>query len=234
MKKFQAVVLLLLFSAMLNAHASASSFDLIHWGFNLNGNIYMGGPEWGYDPLSDSFDDSGFDWDSGVGSISVTFDPGSPGDYYVLSWFNHEIDMTDNTYFNEYGAAVGTPGAGQSWEIDEPGYFFGDITDNLAAGSFDNTNNNMLFPDDPSMGMGWNFTLEAGEKAVITFLLSEEVPEEFYLVHTDPDSQKTLYFSTHVPDGDSPAVPEPGTALLLGAGLLGVACFRKKYIWKFL
>ncbi|MCP4112053.1 MAG: PEP-CTERM sorting domain-containing protein, partial [Desulfobacteraceae bacterium] len=120
---------------------------------------------------------------------------------------------------------------GQSWEIDEPGYVSGDIIDNFTAGAFDNANSvDIMFPDDVAMGMGWDFTLKAYEKAVITFLLGEEIPEGFYLAHTDPDSQETVYFSTTLGiSGDSPAIPEPGTVLLLGTGLLGLAGIRKKF-----
>ncbi|MCP4350277.1 MAG: hypothetical protein GY795_32795 [Desulfobacterales bacterium] len=81
MKKFQSVVLLVMFSAVFAAHASASPFDLAHWGFNINGDVFMGGYDWGYDSLSDSFDDSGFDWDTGIGSITLSYDPGAAGKF---------------------------------------------------------------------------------------------------------------------------------------------------------
>ncbi|MCP4106601.1 MAG: PEP-CTERM sorting domain-containing protein [Desulfobacteraceae bacterium] len=219
-----------LFSALFASHASASPFSLDHWGFNINGDVYTGGFDRGYDPLPDSVGDSDFDWNTGIGSMTVSFDPGISGDYSVLAWFDHAVDGFYNSWFNEYGAVSGTPGPGLSWEIDEPGFAFGNAVSNLKSGSFDNTNGVYpAFPDDPSMGMGWDFTLKVGEKAEITFLLGEETPDGFYLAHTDPDSQKTVYFSTTMGiSGYSPAVPEPGTFMLLGAGVLGYAVFRKK------
>ncbi|MCP4129939.1 MAG: hypothetical protein GY754_02875, partial [bacterium] len=90
MKKFQSVVLLVMFSAIFTDHASASPFDLAHWGFNINGDVSMGGYDWGYDPLPDSVDDSGFDWFAGLGTVTVSLDPGVAGDYHVLSLFDHE------------------------------------------------------------------------------------------------------------------------------------------------
>jgi hypothetical protein len=91
-----------------------------------------------------------------------------------------------------------------------------------------------IFPDDVSMAMGWDFTLASDETATVDYLLSLIAPASgFYLTHTDPDSQASIYFSSSLSirgGGDPPPIPEPTTLLLVGIGLVGVAGFgRKKY-----
>ncbi|MBZ0107088.1 MAG: PEP-CTERM sorting domain-containing protein, partial [Candidatus Scalindua rubra] len=130
--------------------------------------------------------------------------------------------------------------AGQTWEIDEPGWVDGDIyehlQDTVAAGSFlddgigISTHGNTIFPDDVSMALGWDFILGSGESANISFVLSDTVvPSGFYLAHNDPDSLATIYFSSTLEIGaDNPVVPEPSTVILLGIGMAGLVATRKR------
>lgn len=210
---------------------SAHAVALYDWAFNVDGTVYQYG-----DALPGTFDDSGFDWGTGLGTLTI--DVTGAGSHNVISYFDHEIDELENTYYNEYGSTGGVLEAGQSWEIDEPGWYFGDIYDNVLNGALDNFNNVPSgWEDDVSMAMGWDFTLAAGESAVISLFLSDTVvPAGFYLEHNDPDSNESIYMSSSLDiniTGDGPvAVPEPATILLLGSGLFGLACFRKKFIKK--
>lgn len=215
--------------------AAATDVNLFETAFNLNG-VEVPLYAWGDSipvtvpalPAGFAMDVSAFDFDTGLGTVSVRFSPAAAGDhYYIAGFFDHEIDEDINTYFNETGSAMGTPEAGQSWEIDEPGWVFGDIYDNLLAGTLDN----QVFDgddiaDDVAMAMGWDFTLASDlEFAIVDFILSETAPTSgFYLVQHDPDSQYDLFFSSSLDIG---AVPEPGTLLLLGSGFAGLVLLRR-------
>jgi hypothetical protein len=143
----------------------------------------------------------------------------------VALFLDHEIDQAINTYFNEYGTAVGAPAAGQSWEIDEPGWVFGNIYDNFLASALDNSNGVPSgSPDDVSMALGWDFSLATGESAYIHWLVSETMPTGFYLQQTDPDSAKDIYFYSKLDiQGGGPVIPAPGALILgsIGVGLVG-------------
>lgn len=192
---------------------------------NLNGAIVAPGDPL---PLGFAMDVSGFDFATGLGTMSIRFSPGAAGSYYIAGFFDHEIDEAGNTFFNEAGWAIGTPQAGQSWEVDEPGYAFGDIYDNLLAGTLDDQvfDGFVDLVDDVAMAMGWDFTLASDlEFAIVDFILSDTAPTSgFYLVHQDPDSQYNLYFSSTLDIG---AIPEPGTLLLLGGGFAGLILLRR-------
>ena len=197
---------------------------LAEYAFNIDGIVadsYLG------DPIPSNVNLSGFDTTSGLGSILISL--GGTGAHYGAVFLDHEIDQTLNTWFNEVGTVSGTPSAGQSWEIDEPGYTFGDIYTNLKAGNLDNSIGTPN-PEDVSMALGWNFSLPAGETALLKFDVSRTSPTSgFFLVQTDPNSNQSLFFSSSlavrgqsVPDGGSSLV------LLLGAmaGLVGWRSFR--------
>lgn len=197
---------------------------------NINGDTFSVGEAGclGGDPTSPDIDDNIAA--SGFGSVIVMLT--GVGDYLVSMFVDYDIDQDTNTFFNEFGVSGGALAGGQGWEIDEPGWSFGDIVDNFFDSTFDNSNGVPSgLEDDVSMGLGWDFSLEDGETAVISFFLSENQPGSgFWLNHVDPDSQYGYYFSSTLEiRGDEPAgVPEPGTLLLLGAGLLGLAASRRR------
>lgn len=237
-------VLLLIFSL-----PSRAGIVLYDYGFNIDGKVSM--PILG-DPVPAEVDISGFDDITGLGDITATIS--GAGTHTFDAFFDHEIRETNNSFFNEFGSFTGAPGAGQSWEIDEPGFagdngvlgengdpYYGDIFDNFEDSMLDNQINYDSFdnqflasPDDVSMAMGWDFTLGVDEFATISLTLSELMPTSgFYLSHTDPDTKDqnenvvptTFYLSSSL---DIAKVPEPSILLLFGTGLLGLVYSRRK------
>lgn len=201
--------------------ASAAVISLFDYALNLDGVVTAAA----FPPGANG---AGFDTSTGLGSVQVTL--AGVGVHYVGMFADHEIDEAVNTFFNETGSAVGAPSAGQSWEIDEPGFVNGDIYDHLTAGTFDNAiglsiYGNTTFPDDVSMALAHRFALGAGESAALTFTLGlVPPPGGFYLVQSDPDSATSLYFSSTLA-----IIPEPGLAWLplACAGLVTVWALRK-------
>jgi hypothetical protein len=175
---------------------------------------------------------SGFDTATGLGTIRVTVT--GVGSHFIDLFVDHEIDESSNTFFNEFGGAPGTPATGQSWEIDEPGYAFGNIYTHFAASALDNSIGvTVNAPDDVSMALGWDFNLAASETALASFSLGTTQPAAgFFLSHTDPDSQATIYFSSSIQvRSDGPNVPDGGwTLAMLGASvtLMGAAMRLKQ------
>lgn len=208
----------------LSTTANAAVIALFDYGFNIDGTtIFKPGP------LPSAIDTSGFDFGTGLGIVDVTIS--GAGLHYVGGFFDHEIDESINTFFNEFGSASGAPAAGQSWEIDEPGYIFGDIYDNFLDSTLDNSNAIPFgSPDDVSMAMGWDFTLALGEEALISFAIIDflSVPASpFFLTHHDPDSGESIYLSSTLDIRLSP-IPVPAAIWLFGSGLLGLIGFSRR------
>ncbi len=193
-----------------NVQAQTALFE---WGINNDGVITGVG-----DPLPPG---SVFDTSTGLGGVRMVFS--SPGAHSGILYVDHELSESLNTFFNELGAVTGSPLAGQSWEIDEPGFSAdpGDIFDNFLAGALDN-GIGKSGQDDVSMALGWDFNLAPGETGTINFLLSPNQPVGgFYLTHSDPDSGESIYFSSSLRiDGGNVVVPEGQT--VLAGGLLSL------------
>ncbi len=221
------LILFALFFVLGVSRAEAATIGLWEWALNQDGNVTSGGSQ------PDNVNTDAFNDTTGLGTVTIT--TSGEGDHLVLGFFDHEILEFENTYFNEFGDEHGIPATDQSWEIDEPGYVFGDIYDNFSdspdlitnLSALDNFNNVPAgSEDDVSMAMGWDFLLELDETATITMLLSTIAPSGFYLEHTDPDSGESIYFSSTL---DIAVVPIPSAILLLGSGLAGLAGLRKKF-----
>jgi hypothetical protein len=171
---------------------------------------------------------STFDLGTGLGTVTLSFD--TPGLHYAGLYVDHELDEALNTFFNELGTpGLGSPPAGLSWEIDEPGFVSGDIYDHFLLGQLDNSVGRLV-PDDVSMALGWDFILGPGQTAAVSFLVTENRadfgPGAFYLQQQDPDSGTTLYFTSSLrfsQGGVVGGIPEPAFGLVGVLGL-GLAC----------
>lgn len=214
---------------------AAPLIDLYDWGFNLDGTTYLAPDAYSRpDPgqLPSNINVSAFDFSDGQGDGgglgTVTFTLTTTGSHYVSAFFDHEIDEPDNGYTNENGAAHGSPGTDQSWQIDDP--WNSNIIDNLKAGTLNNSST-PFGPNDVAMALGWSFTLAQDETATVSFIIDDMGPPSgFYLSQTDPDSKVTLYFRSVLAVRQGPSIPEPPTALLLSLGLAGLLASRR-YLW---
>lgn len=217
MKKLPATLLALAATTTFMGSAAAADYTLFDWATYKDGTVVSqpGTP--------------------GIpGILSLTFS--GVGAHTAIAFLDAEINETTNTFFNEYGVVTGAPAAGQSWEIDEPGYLFGDIYDNFLAGTLDNSNGvPESAPDDVSVALGWDFILGAGETAVVNWFVTDSQPiSGFYLTQIDgldvagaPSADRLYFYSTlSIRDGNN--IPEPSMAWLFATAVAGLLWSRRR------
>lgn len=146
-------------------------------------------------------------------------------------WFGFfvdaEIDVAINDYFNEAAGQLGAAGTGagdpapDQWEVDEPGYVFGDVYAHLLSGVLDNSNAVPAgSPDDVGLALGFQLgSLAPGQESTVSMLLSDagRILGDFALQHFDTDENS---FDTLTVSGSATIVPEPSGSLLAAAGLV--------------
>lgn len=211
-------------------------------GLDLNGPTFGGSAQLSIDALPPGMDykfNSNPSIDLHSVTLSYTFTNTSNSIFTNVQFFSFidaEIDVPRNGFTNESGSVLGTLGLGtggpdpSSFEIDEPGYAFGDIFRNLRLGVLDNTNSLPRdFPDDVSMALGFSIgDLAPNSIAMIQIQLSDNGNSlgRFALQHfdTDPSSSDTLTLSGEV---YVRAVPEPSSVVAFGTGALAVFISRR-------
>lgn len=220
-KKLKLQHLFLAWLVVCFAPPSTHAILLNDWVFNIDGSILE---YFSSDPLPTTGT-----LNDGLGTLSLEIT--GAGAHNIIGFFDFEVDQNSNTFYNEYGLVTGSPAAGQSWEIDEPGWIFGDIVEpNVYDGLLDNTNAVPIGSEsDVSFAIGWNFSLLPDDVAVINYTFTDLLPTaEFFLTQGDPNSGSEFYFCSGLsiqtsggPPGPTPSpVPEPGTAILLLTGVL--------------
>src|SRR5215471_17562010 len=176
--------------------------SLQEFAFNLNGTLYHN------TTAVPGMDSALFNTSTGLGTLVLVFSPGVAGSYFFDAFFDHQVHVP---FYNEFGLVSGAPGAGISWQIDEPefgdGNRTGTIFTNTSNNALDNTNHipgtlsnffnncgangggavNPACNNDVSMAMGFNFILAVNEYATISITASQFQPASgFFLRQTDP------------------------------------------------
>ena len=142
-----------------------------------------------------------------LGAVGVTYtNTGTTpmNNVRLVAFADLDIDRNTNGFANEFGTMVslaappGAPAgaiAASAWEIDEPGFLFGNILANAAAGALDNFNAvSNSAPDDVSFGLQFPIgTLAAGQ--LFTAQLQLDSNNIGGLQQVDPASNRTVYLN---------------------------------------
>lgn len=172
-----------------------------------------------------------FDPNTGLGSLTISV--AGLGSHDLRVFFDHDLGALLD---DETGSSNGSVGAGQSWEIDEPGYgaysYFGNIYSNFSASTLDNlvfsggsgTPNSV---DDVALAMGWSFSGAAN----LVISLSQTAPGSgFYLRQND--GEESLYLSGVLtllePGTEVPEATAPLTAMVVGLAGLFASKYRRR------
>jgi len=133
----------------------------------------------------------------------------------LVVFLDADLDRETTTFFNEHGALVNlnlppeaAPGdvAPSGWEIDEPGFLFGDIAQHLATGVLDQLNNvPASAPDDVALALRFQLgPLPAGAPVNVRCFISQT--DIGGLRQTDRDTNTTLYFNGYAQTNQPPAI----------------------------
>lgn len=240
--------------AMFSATAFPSSLQ--DWEFNLNGTDYFPA---GSATLASvpGLNSAGFNATTGQGTLTVTFNPGTPGTYYVGAFFYIPVGVP---FYNEYGVVNGSAATGQNWQIDVPEYDVtsknhgvGTILDNLANGTLSGTNvipgtttnylnncganggggANASCNDFVSLATGFTFKLGTNQEEIVTFNLSASNPGGFSLEDVHPvdgsnPSASDIFLSASAAGQTVNVSPEPATWSLAALAVVLLTLVTRK------
>ena len=243
MRSLPAVLALLLLTLTPSTGAASPYVLFDQWAF-----LHIGGGGPSASPLGLDMTDPGrteaLDAD-GLGEVSWTFvnDTAAIWSQVSLVLFTDGEFGANGAYADEYGEFLGldlpdgVPSdalAPDRWEIDEPGWVFGDIFINAEDDVLDGTN--AVGPggpvDDVAFAFGWTLPdLAPGDRLALTLRLQSAGITG--ISHHDPDLQAAVFATAFVqhlaapdPDPDDPpthSVPEPGGVTVLAAAAIWAA-----------
>jgi hypothetical protein len=198
--------------------AMADTIQLYNWGFNVDGNLIDKANTPG--PLPPQVKASAFNFGSGLGTVTVTVF--GPGTHSIDVYFDH--DMNPAQFTSDFSAAVGTPAAGEKWEIGTGGkgggtQLFADFT----ANNYDNTNHSPQ-PDDVATGLAFTFTTTAAAPlGTVTINVSTTAPTSGFYLHQFNSVAGTSPTDIYISATElNSATPEPATGLLLLTPLIAL------------
>jgi hypothetical protein len=176
-----------------------------------------------------------------LGSASFVLGPGA--NQYVNAYMDYELNYNNEGSFQDFAIVHnGPPPAGYAYEIDDPNASnilcgvscFGDV----GANTLNNQNNVGTYSDtsqnspccDVSWALGVTVSVASGFQDTITFVTSATAPVSgFYLEQQNGVDGSQIFLSASVAEIQTgSSTPEPGTFLLLGAGVAGVLAYRKR------
>jgi hypothetical protein len=167
---------------------------------------------------------------TGLGQITVHI-VGAPNTPHTVTLWLDETLTGSEAYWMENGAAVGSPNAGTSYGLDEPGYgdpngYQGSLYSAVHLGTALPQVDFSTNPTDISLALRLSTLLPTGD-SMFTFTTSYNgiAPSGFHLEQTSANGLGgTLYFSAASVNNTVSSVPEPGTWVLMTAGglLIGV------------
>ncbi len=144
----------------------------------------------------------------------------------LVVFLDAELDHATTTFFNEYSALVNfalPPGAlpgdvaASKWEIDEPGFLFGNLAQHLTNGALDQTNSVPAnVPDDVSLALGFQLgTLPPNALVKIRCFVS--ATNIGGLSQTDSSTNTQLYFNGLVQTNQPPTITAATIARIQGS-----------------
>ncbi|MEE2665968.1 MAG: hypothetical protein VX681_17785 [Myxococcota bacterium] len=199
-------------------------------GADLNGPFQGTSGQIGVDDPFDGYDITfGSALSDGDTDITLSYDvvkvSGAAQQVTFLSYLDAEIDvLLGGLSYDEQATVHGTLAPGQGYEIDEPGFLFGDILDNLYSGVLDGDNALESFgPEDVSMALSFDLgVMDIGDSAVLDIMISEDNDHigGFWITQTDsvPITDTEITYSGQL--RPAPAIPEPSSALVFAVGVL--------------
>jgi hypothetical protein len=191
--------------------ALADTMSLYNWGFNVAGAIIDKANTPG--PLPPLINTSAFNLSEGLGTLTIAV--AGLGPHYVDLYFDNDLNPAQ--FATDYGAAIGTPAAGESWGIGTGAEGGGtQLFSAFLANSYNDTDNSPE-PGDIATGLAFSFVnTSANQLGVVTVSISTVAPSSGFYIEQWNTYSGTTPSEIYISGSEvSAPTPEPATALLL-------------------